>query len=129
MDQNDNLEKKVLIIDDDKVNIISMAHFLKPYYKVIIAKDGLLGITAAEKHLPDLILLDVVMPDMSGFDVIVKLKESEITKNIPVIFISGLINVDGNAERCMSLGAADIICKPFNESDIMEKISLFFKEK
>jgi len=123
MDNIDNPEKKILIIDDDKVNVISLANILKNQFKVIVAKDGLLGITAAEKHLPDLILLDVIMPDMTGYDVINKLKESEVTKNIPVIFITGLTNVDENT------GAADIISKPFNESVIKEKISLFFKEK
>ena len=123
MDNIDAPEKKILIIDDDKVNVISLANILKNQFKVIVAKDGLLGITAAEKHLPDLILLDVIMPDMTGYDVINKLKESEVTKNIPVIFITGLTNVDENT------GAADIISKPFNESVIKEKISLFFKEK
>ena len=122
------MEKKILVIDDDKVNIIALAHFLKPQYKVILAKDGESGITAAEKHTPDLILLDVIMPDMSGFEVITRFKESGITKNIPVIFITGLNDIE-NIDKCLSLGAIDVIFKPFNESVIKEKISSIFKEK
>jgi len=59
--------KKVLVVDDEKMNIISLAHFLKPQYEIIVAVDGTSALEAAEKHLPDLILLDIIMPDMNGF--------------------------------------------------------------
>jgi PleD family two-component response regulator len=118
--------KKVLIIDDEKMNIMALAHFLKPRYELIVAVDGISGFEAAEKHKPDIILLDVIMPEMSGFDVIVKLKESAATKNIPVIFLTGLDNAV-DEEKGMLLGAVDYITKPFNRSLVMARIETNLK--
>ena len=118
--------KKILIIDDEKINIIALAHFLKPKYQIIVAADGDAGIEAAEKHLPDLILLDVIMPEMNGFDVLAKLKKFEITKNIPVIFISGM-NTNEDEERGISLGAVDYIFKPFKKSIVKARVETQLK--
>jgi len=117
---------KILIIDDEKMNIIALAHFLKPQFEIIIAADGQSGIEAAEKHKPDLILLDIIMPDMDGFEVLEKLKLSEITKKIPVIFISGL-NTSQDEEKGMSSGAVDYITKPFNKFVVKKRIETQFK--
>ena len=113
--------KKVLIVDDDKMNIIALAHFLKPDYEIIVAVDGASALEAAEKHVPDIILLDIIMPDMSGFDVLVKMRESETSKNIPVIFITGLNNAEVE-EKGKSLGAVDYITKPFDKSTVKTKV-------
>jgi len=121
-----NNEKKILVVDDEKMNIIAMAHFLKPQYEVIVAVDGASAIEAAEKHLPDLILLDIIMPDMNGFDVLVKLKDSAATMNIPVIFLTGLSNA-GDEEKGLSLGAVDYITKPFNQSVVKARIKTQIK--
>jgi len=117
MDNN----KKILIVDDEKMNIMVLAHYLKSQYNIIVAIDGASALEAAEKHVPDIILLDILMPDMSGFDVIVKLKDSEITKNIPVIFISGLNDIE-DEKKGLSLGAADFITKPFDEITVNSKV-------
>ena len=119
MDNN----KKVLIIDDEKMNIMALAHFLKPHYQIIVAIDGVSGLEAAEKHIPDIILLDIVMPNMSGFDVIEKLRESEATRNIPVIFISGL-NDSGDEAKGLESGAVDYIFKPFDKTVVKARIKL-----
>ena len=113
--------KKILIIDDEKMNIIALAHFLKPQFEITVAVDGPSGLEAAEKHVPDIILLDVMMPGMNGFDVIVRLKESETTKNIPVIFITGLNNAE-DEEKGLSLGAVDFITKPFSKPIVKARI-------
>ena len=118
--------KKILIIDDEKINIMALAHFLKPQFEITIATDGLSGLEAAKKHLPDVILLDIIMPDMSGFDVIKSLKESEATKNIPVIFITGLNNTE-DEEKGLSLGAGDFITKPFNKPIVKARIETQIK--
>jgi len=115
--------KKVLIIDDEKINIISLAHFLKPQYEIIVAIDGVSGLEVVKKQIPDIILLDIVMPNMSGFDVIEKLKESEVTKDIPVIFISGLNN-SGDEAKGLEYGAVDYIVKPFNKNIVNAKVKL-----
>jgi len=118
--------KKVLIVDDEKSNIIALAHFLKHQYEIIVAFDGASALEAAEKHVPDIILLDIIMPDMSGFDVIVKLKNSVNTMNIPVIFITGLTSV-GDEAKGLSLGAVDYITKPFNKSIVEARIKTHLK--
>jgi len=118
--------KKILIVDDEKMNIIALAHFLKPQYEIIVAVDGASALEAAEKHLPDLILLDIIMPDINGFDVLIKLKDSAATMNIPVIFISGLSNAS-DEEKGLSLGAVDYIIKPFNKSVVKARINTHLK--
>jgi len=120
------MNKKILIIDDEKINIIALAHFLKPQYDITVATDGLSGLEAAEKHEPDIILLDIMMPDMNGFEVISRLKESEATKKIPVIFITGLNNAE-DEEKGFSLGAADFIAKPFSKSIVKSRIDTQIK--
>jgi len=119
-------DKKILIVDDEKMNIIALAHFLKPQYEIIVAVDGASALEAAEKHLPDLILLDIIMPDMNGFDVLVKLKDSAATMDIPVIFLTGLSNA-GDEEKGLSLGAVDYITKPFNQSVVKARIKTQLK--
>ncbi|MCL2721131.1 MAG: response regulator [Treponema sp.] len=117
---------KILIIDDEKMNIMALAQFLKPEFEIIIAADGQSGIEAAEKHIPDLILLDIIMPDISGFEVISKLKDSKLTSKIPVIFVTGLTSSD-NEEKGLSLGAADYITKPFNKFIVKKRVETQFK--
>ena len=117
--------KKILIVDDEKMNIMTLAFFLKQQYEIIVATDGVTALEAAEKHMPDIILLDIIMPDMDGFDVLVKLKNSDTTKNIPVIFITGLSDA-GDEEKGLSLGAAGFIAKPFDKSVVKEKIDSIF---
>ena len=75
----------ILIVDDDTSNLIELSSMLKSEYKIYAVKDGMSALEKANDSLPDLILLDVIMPDMNGFDVLSKLKASENTKDIPVI--------------------------------------------
>jgi diguanylate cyclase (GGDEF)-like protein len=117
---------KILVVDDEKMNIIALAHFLKPLYEIIVAVDGYSALEAAKKHAPDIILLDIIMPDMNGFDVLVKLKDSAETMNIPVIFITGLSNA-GDEEKGLLLGAVDYITKPFNKSVVKARIKTQLK--
>ena len=111
-----NAEKsRVLIVDDEHSNILTLTHILSPQYIVYAAKNGDNAVKAAEKYLPDVILLDIIMPDMDGYDVLSVLKNSSRTKNIPVIFITGLSDV-GEEEKGLALGAADYISKPFSSA-------------
>jgi response regulator RpfG family c-di-GMP phosphodiesterase len=112
----------VLIVDDEKSNLNVLNHILRRDYTVYMAKDGKTGIEIANEYMPDLILLDIVMSGIDGYDVISILKASEKTKNIPVIFISGLVNSE-DVEKGMSLGAVDYIFKPFSADNIREKVN------
>jgi diguanylate cyclase (GGDEF)-like protein len=116
-------EKKnsVLIVDDDKTNIMALTHILSNDYTIQAARNGYNAIKAAEQRLPDVILLDVIMPDMDGYTVIRVLKNSEKTRDIPVIFITGLNDAESE-EKGLVLGAADYISKPFNPAIVMLRV-------
>ena len=86
-----------------------------------MAKNGATAIAAAAKHLPDVILLDVIMSEMDGYDVITALKSSEITRGIPVIFITGLSDT-ADEEKGLALGAADYIAKPFSAARVKVRV-------
>jgi PleD family two-component response regulator len=105
-------KNSVLIIDDDNANIMALTNILHPEYTVYGAKNGEDGIKASEKYLPDVILLDIMMPEMDGYTVLKSLKSSEATRDIPIIFITAL-SYDVNEEKGLALGAADYIAKPF----------------
>ena len=112
----------VLIVDDENSNIMALTHILSPDYAVYAAKNGQNAVTAAEKHLPDVILLDIVMPEMDGYAVMSALKNSETTQKIPVIFITGLSNAD-DEEKGLKMGAADYISKPFSPAIVKLRVN------
>ena len=114
-------KNSVLIVDDENLNIAALSHILSPIYTVYAAKNGQNAIKAAEKHLPDIILLDIIMPVMNGYAVIYALKSSEKTRDIPVMFITGLGNID-DEEKGLALGAADYIYKPFSPAIVKLRV-------
>ena len=103
----------ILIIDDSDVNIATLLRILSPDYKTLIAKSGNEGIELAKSISPDLIILDIVMPDMDGFDTIVALKKAVSTRYIPVIFVTALSNPEDETKGLL-LGGSDYITKPFS---------------
>ena len=114
-------KNSVLIVDDERSNIMAMMHILNVEYEVYAAKRGQDAIHTAEKVLPDVILLDILMPEMDGYEVLSALKSSEKTQNIPVIFITGLSGAE-NREKGLALGASDYIAKPFCSEMIKHKV-------
>ena len=110
---NEAGKNSVLIVDDENSNILTLTHILSSEYLVYAAKSGEGAIKAAEKFNPDIILLDIIMSDMDGFEVIAELKKSEKTKDIPIIFVTGM-NSEVDEEKGFALGAADYITKPFS---------------
>lgn len=115
------MAERIMIVDDEVSNIDALCDILCPEYNVIVAKNGASAITMAEKHIPDLIMLDIIMPDMTGFEVIAKLKHSNLTNKIPVIFITGLDDIK-NEEKGLLLGAVDYITKPFSGSIVKARV-------
>jgi len=118
---NDSLKNKILIIDDEKLNHLVLNNILSSEYAILTAANGSVALKMVEENMPDIILLDIVMPDMDGFDVLTILKSNEKTKNIPVIIITGLTSVE-NEEKALALDAADFIHKPFNPSIVKARI-------
>ncbi|UUZ56335.1 response regulator [Massilia sp. H-1] len=115
--------QKVLIADDDAINRQVLGELLKPEYMVLLAKNGEQTLERAARHLPDLILLDVMMPDMDGYEVLRRLRADPQTAHIAVIFISGLDRPEDEANG-LNLGAADYIAKPFNATVVTARVAL-----
>jgi len=114
---------KVLVVDDERYNINVLNDLLKEDYTIMAAKSGEQALKAAEKGKPDLILLDVMMPEMDGYEVCHKLKESPETKDIPVIFITALDDVSDETKG-FECGAVDFICKPFHNAVVFARIRM-----
>jgi len=114
-------KKNLLIVDDTEINIEVLLNTLNEDYTVRVAVDGLSALRAVNQNLPDLILLDVVMPGMDGFEVCRRLKENNDTKDIPVIFLTSLCTPSSEGKG-LALGAADYISMPFNPELIKARI-------
>jgi len=109
----DKKKNTILVVDDDKQSLIDVIDILDSEYIIYTAKDGMSALDKAYEVEPDLILLDVIMPYMNGFDVLVELKKTEKTKDIPIIFITGM-RENSSEYAGLSIGAIDYIRKPFD---------------
>jgi len=103
----------VLIVDDENINIVTLTSILSPEYITYEASNGIEALKIAEEFMPDVILLDIVMPEMDGYEMLMELKESEKLRDIPVIIITALDSIESE-EKALRLGAADYITKPFH---------------
>lgn len=112
--------EKILVIDDSKVTQMLIAEVFADRYELIFRGDGLAGIAAAKEHRPDLILLDIHMPKMDGYEACRVLKEGVETQEIPVIFITTL---DSERERVRGFeaGAQDYVVKPFYREELLAR--------
>ncbi|MCL1940861.1 MAG: diguanylate cyclase [Synergistaceae bacterium] len=104
----------ILIVDDETANHIFLTHILSPEYTVYAAKDGESAIKKALEVSPDLILLDIIMPGISGYEVLAALKKHEETRDIPVIFITGLSSSEDEEKGLAFDVVVDYISKPFS---------------
>lgn len=111
----------ILIVDDNSTNIDLLVKTLNNDYRLGIAKNGQKALAYAEKHLPDLILLDIMMPEMNGYEVCKRLKALPATKNIPVIFITALTET-GHKTEGFKVGGVDYITKPFYTAEVMARV-------
>lgn len=121
--ENDR-KQTILVIDDTPMIISALCRILLPHYYVKVAKSGKEGIVIAEEYSVCLILLDINMPELSGFDVISRLKEKEITRDIPIVFVTGEEDLQTQGMR---LGAVDYIRKPFDEEGILQMVEKHVK--
>ncbi len=124
-----NKRPRILVVDDVPINIHVVSLALKSDYEIIVAQDGSTALELAHRSdKPDLILLDVVMPHMGGFEVCRRLKESEATRDIPVIFVTAK-NETGDEEQGFRLGAADYITKPFEPPIVRARVKTHLELK
>jgi len=121
---------KILLIEDDPF-LLSMyaTKFELEGFEIIFAEDGEKALKAASKEKPDIILLDVLLPKMDGFEVLKELKKNEETKAVPVILLTNLSQRD-DVEKGLALGAVDYLIKAhFMPTEVVEKIKKILSEK
>jgi len=120
-----NEQKIIFVVDDNNGNLIACKNILMPYYDVYPAQSAEKMFELLEHIKPDLILLDVEMPDVNGYDMVRKLKSNEGHKNIPIIFLSARSDSASEMEG-FSLGALDYIHKPFFRDLLLRRIEMHF---
>jgi len=119
----------VLIVDDEPANLTLLSEVLKSDYKMMAAKDGKKAIILAQSSQPpDLILLDIVMPETDGYEVLKRLKKSDDTKDIPIIFVTSKAE-DEDVTRGLEMGAVDYISKPFNPAVVKARVKAHLELK
>lgn len=128
MEQTDSVQKKLLLVEDDSfiLDIYDMK-LSEAGYDVTLANNGREAVRQLEENqfIPDLILLDIVMPYMDGFDVLKVLKENDLWKEIPVIMLTNLSQKD-DIERAVKMGANDYLIKShFTPSEVLTKIQKY----
>lgn len=124
---NIKTQPSILAIDDNDTNLFYFVELLKNKgYIVQTATSGMLGLKMINEKLPDLILLDINMPKMSGIEVCEKLKSNTITKEIPVLFVSALFESELKVQA-LNAGGVDYITKPFSSEEILARISTHLK--
>ena len=124
--------KKILGIDDSEINLgllyqICSMHY--PDFEFLKAKSGMEGIEMAEKQKPEIILLDIIMPEMNGYEVCEHLKKQESTRNIPIIMISALGHNSEERTKGLNSGADAFISKPFDRNELRAQINVALRIK
>jgi DNA-binding NtrC family response regulator len=114
-------DRLIMIVDDSPTNIDILAGTLKDRYRLTIAKSGKTAFERLEQQLPDLILLDIMMPQMDGFEVCRHLKKTVLTRDIPIIFITAMEEADLKTKG-FELGAVDYITRPFHASEVIARV-------
>ena len=117
-------KKKILIIDDEEkfTKYVKLNLEFKGKYEVRVENKGSHGLEAAKAFKPDLILLDVMMPDMDGSEVAAQLKEEESCKNIPVVFLTAIVTKQEIDEKGSDIGGHPFIAKPINLENLISSI-------
>lgn len=116
-------KNRVLIVDDEPGNIKILSSVLAGDYALSVATGGAQALQIAEVQAPDIVLLDMVMPEMDGIQVCEALKASEATKNIPVIFVTSMSD-SVNEERGLDAGAVDYITKPISPPIVKARVKI-----
>jgi len=117
-------KKRILLIDDDEIQHKMAEAMLNDYYKVFHTKSGsdALNYLYDCSFVPHLILLDILMPEMDGWEVFNRLRALSLLKNVPIIFLTAL-NTTDEEKRAFDMGAADFIIKPYDQENLLERIN------
>lgn len=117
------MTKNILVIEDQEQNLYLMKYILEAHgYKVVLARDGEQGLTAARAEFPDLILLDIQLPTINGYDVAQRLKSDPDLSSIPIVAVTSYA-MPGDRERVMSVGCSGCIEKPIDPEKFISQIN------
>jgi CheY-like chemotaxis protein len=119
----------ILVVDDNEQNLELLVAYLEDVQcRTIPAKDGITALEIIKKSIPDLVLLDVMMPKMSGFEVCRRIRSNPATKTLPVIMVTAL-NELGDIERAIESGTDDFLSKPVNKWELITRVRTMLKLK
>jgi len=121
-------DSRVLIVDDAKLNIDILVQALRDEYKLSVALDGAAALCSIEKSTPDLVLLDIVMPGLNGYEVCRQLRAQESTRDLPVMFLSSLEDVKDKTQG-FEVGGNDYLTKPFEVLEVKARVRSLLKAK
>jgi DNA-binding response OmpR family regulator len=118
----ENKDYTILVVDDSTTNVVLLEAILdEKGYKIETALNAKEAYSLIEKNIPDLILLDLLMPKISGFDFLKEIRKNDPTKNTPVIVVSALTDEE-NIEKIMNMGAIDFVKKPIDLQYLVDKV-------
>jgi class 3 adenylate cyclase len=118
----------VLVVDDTPANLSLLSNLLKERYRIKVANNGIKALELAAAAPPDMVLLDIMMPEMDGYEVCRRLKENEATRHVPVIFLTAKNEVE-DEERGFSVGAVDFIHKPISPPIVLARVKTHLEIK
>jgi putative two-component system response regulator len=121
-------KSRLLIVDDEPTNIHILSNILSDDYEIRAANGGQRAIEAAISQAPDLILLDMVMPEIDGLEVCKRLKDNEDTKDIPIIFVTSMTD-PANEEMGLQAGAVDYISKPVSPPIVRARVKIHLQNR
>ncbi|MGL6339351.1 MAG: response regulator [Waterburya sp.] len=118
----------ILAVDGNEDNLILITYFLESFdYQLVTAKNGKEALSLAREYLPNLILLEIVLPDIDGFEVVAKLKQNVITSQIPIIAVTGLARKE-DREQIFRSGCDAYLSKPYLLNDLADMINNYLKK-
>ena len=121
------MDNKILVVDDDvSINELIKVNLELSGYKVVQSYDGIKGFALAKQELPSLVVLDVMMPEVDGFTVAKRIRENPQTKNIPIIMLTALSQLDDKANG-FNIGVDDYLVKPFEVEELLMRVRALLK--
>jgi PleD family two-component response regulator len=129
MFENVNEKKKILLIDDDEIHLMTAELYLKNEHEIYKMKSGneALEYLTNNEIIPDLILLDIIMPNMDGWETFKKIKAIDKLKNVPIVFITSVMG-ENEKKRAFKIGIVDYIVKPFNMVELKHSVNEILKK-
>ncbi|SJZ30709.1 response regulator transcription factor [Selenihalanaerobacter shriftii] len=120
-------DKRILVVDDEE-NILELVNYnlVQEGYQIYLASSGKQTLNKVKEILPDLIILDIMLPELDGFEICRKLQEEVVTQRIPIIFLSAKTDVEDKVEG-LELGATDYLTKPFSPRELVSRVRVILK--